>query len=147
MLYEIKNGFYKRCNHIHYLFIILISALILSISVNVGTSISANRRYRAQLERCAQLESIVREQEQDIRRTSEELRLQYSAIEQTNRELGDIIQSSNERISSSITTVQELRETMQNLENDYNSMRNRLIIINRDLSTNLYSEELEDEKY
>ena len=89
--------------------------LLFTTTFFLGTSISTNRRYRAELERSARLEQTVREQEQRIRRTSDEL--------------GDLIQSSNGRIESSIEGIQSLRETMQSLENDYNNMRNRLIDI------------------
>lgn len=101
---------------------ILAFLLLFTTAFFLGTSISANRRYRAELERSAQLEQTVREQEQRIRESSE-------CIRRTSTELGDLIQSSNGRIEASITGVQSLRETMQSLENDYNSMRNRLIDI------------------
>lgn len=107
-----------------YIIVICVLALLLffSTAFYVGTSISTNRRYRAELERSAQLEQTVREQEQTIRESSE-------CIRRTSDELGDIIQSSNGRIEASIEGVQGLREAMQYLENDYNSMRNRLIDI------------------
>lgn len=107
-----------------YIIIICVLAFLLlfSTAFYVGTSISANRRYRAELERSAQLEQTIREQEQTIRESSE-------CIRRTSTELGDIIQSSNGRIEASIEGVQGLREAMQYLENDYNSMRNRLIDI------------------
>lgn len=107
-----------------YIIIICVLAFLLlfSTAFYVGTSISTNRRYRAELERSVQLEQTVREQEQRIRESSE-------CIRRTSTELGDIIQSSNGRIEASITGVQSLRETMQSLENDYNSMRNRLLDI------------------
>ena len=101
---------------------VLAFLLLFTTAFFLGTSISANRRYRAELERSAQLEQTVREQEQRIRESSE-------CIRRTSTELGDIIQSSNGRIEASITGVQSLRETMQSLENDYNNMRNRLIDI------------------
>ena len=102
--------------------IILSICLFFSTAFFLGTSISANRRYRAELERSAQLEQTVREQEQTIRESSE-------CIRRTSDELGDLIQSSNGRIESSIEGVQSLREAMQYLENDYNNMRNRLLDI------------------
>lgn len=107
-----------------YIIIICVLAFLLlfSTAFYVGTSISTNRRYRAELERSVQLEQTVREQEQRIRESSE-------CIRRTSTELGDIIQSSNGRIEASIEGVQSLRETMQSLENDYNSMRNRLLDI------------------
>ena len=101
---------------------ILAFLLLFTTAFFLGTSLSANRRYRAELERSAQLEQTVREQEQRIRESSE-------CIRRTSTELGDIIQSSNGRIEASITGVQNLRETMQSLENDYNNMRNRLLDI------------------
>ena len=101
---------------------ILAFLLLFTTAFFLGTSLSANRRYRAELERSAQLEQTVREQEQRIRESSE-------CIRRTSTELGDIIQSSNGRIEASITGVQSLRETMQSLENDYNNMRNRLLDI------------------
>ena len=101
---------------------VLAFLLLFTTAFFLGTSISANRRYRAELERSAQLEQTVREQEQTIRESSE-------CIRRTSTELGDLIQSSNGRIESSIEGVQGLREAMQYLENDYNSMRNRLIDI------------------
>ena len=106
-------------NEKNYKYIIIICilsiCLFFSTAFFLGTSISANRRYRAELERSAKLEQRIREQEQRIRRTS--------------NELGDLIQSSNGRIESSIEGIQSLREAMHYLENDYNSMRNRLIDI------------------
>ena len=101
---------------------ILAFLLLFTTAFFLGTSISANRRYRAELERSAQLEQTVREQEQTIRESSE-------CIRRTSDELGDLIQSSNGRIESSIEGIQSLREAMHYLENDYNSMRNRLIDI------------------
>lgn len=101
---------------------VLAFLLLFTTAFFLGTSISANRRYRAELERSARLEQTVREQEQTIRESSE-------CIRRTSDELGDIIQSSNGRIESSIEGVQSLREAMQYLENDYNSMRNRLLDI------------------
>ena len=101
---------------------VLAFLLLFTTAFFLGTSLSANRRYRAELERSAQLEQTVREQEQRIRESSE-------CIRRTSTELGDIIQSSNGRIEASITGVQSLRETMQSLENDYNNMRNRLLDI------------------
>ena len=106
-----------------YIIIVIISILLFfSTAFFLGTSISANRRYRAELERNTQLESAIREQESRIRESSE-------CIRRTRDELGDIIQSSSRRIESSITGIQELRETMQSLENDYNNMRNKLLDI------------------
>ena len=106
-----------------YIIIVIISILLFfSTAFFLGTSISANKRYRAELERNTQLESAIREQESRIRESSE-------CIRRTRDELGDIIQSSNRRIESSITGIQELRETMQSLENDYNNMRNKLLDI------------------
>ena len=101
---------------------ILAFLLFFTTAFFLGTSISANRRYRAELERSAQLEQTIREQEQTIRKSSE-------CIRRTSTELGDLIQSSNGRIEASIEGVQSLREAMQYLENDYNSMRNRLLDI------------------
>ena len=101
---------------------VLAFLLLFTTAFFLGTSISTNRRYRAELERSAKLEQTVREQEQRIRESSE-------CIRRTSTELGDIIQSSNGRIEASIEGVQSLREAMQYLENDYNSMRNRLIDI------------------
>ena len=106
-----------------YIIVVIISILLFfSTAFFLGNSISANRRYRAELERNARLEQTVREQESRIRESSE-------CIRRTRDELGDIIQSSNGRIESSITGIQELRETMQSLENDYNNMRNKLLDI------------------
>ena len=107
-----------------YIIIISILAFLLLFTTAffLGTSISTNRRYRAELERSARLEQTVREQEQRIRESSE-------CIRRTSTELGDLIQSSNGRVEASITGVQSLRETMQSLENDYNNMRNRLLDI------------------
>lgn len=106
-----------------YIIIVIISILLFfSTTFFLGTSLSANRRYRTELERNARLEQTVREQESAIRESSE-------CIRRTRDELGDIIQSSNGRIESSITGIQELRETMQSLENDYNNMRNKLLDI------------------
>lgn len=101
---------------------ILAFLLFFTTAFFLGTSISANRRYRAELERSAQLEQTVREQEQTIRESSE-------CIRRTSDELGDLIQSSNGRIEASIEGVQSLREAMQYLENDYNNMRNKLLDI------------------
>ena len=106
-----------------YIIVVIISILLFfSTAFFLGTSLSANRRYRAELERSARLESTIREQESRIRESSE-------CIRRTRDELGDIIQSSNRRIENSITGIQELRETMQSLENDYNNMRNKLLDI------------------
>ena len=106
-----------------YIIVIIISILLFfSTAFFLGTSLSANRRYRAELERNAQLESTIREQEQAIRESSE-------CIRRTSTELGELIQSSNGRIESSITGIADLRETMQSLENDYNNMRNKLLDI------------------
>lgn len=113
----------KNEKNYKYIIIVIISILLFfSTAFFLGTSISANRRYRTELERNTQLESAIREQESRIRESSE-------CIRRTRDELGDIIQSSNRRIESSITGIQELRETMQSLENDYNNMRNKLLDI------------------
>ena len=113
----------KNEKNYKYIIIVIISILLFfSTAFFLGTSISANRRYRAELERNTQLESAIREQESRIRESSE-------CIRRTRDELGDLIQSSNGRIESSITGIQELRETMQSLENDYNNMRNKLLDI------------------
>ena len=106
-----------------YIIVVIISILLFfSTAFFLGTSLSANRRYRAELERNTRLEQSIREQESAIRESSE-------CIRRTRDELGDIIQSSNRRIENSITGIQELRETMQSLENDYNNMRNKLLDI------------------
>ena len=106
-----------------YIIVIIISILLFfSTAFFLGTSLFSNRRYRAELERNAQLESTIREQEQAIRESSE-------CIRRTSTELGELIQSSNGRIESSITGIADLRETMQSLENDYNNMRNKLLDI------------------
>ena len=106
-----------------YIIIVIISILLFfSTAFFLGTSLSANRRYRTELERNARLEQTVREQEQAIRESSE-------CIRRTSTELGELIQSSNGRIESSITGIADLRETMQSLENDYNNMRNKLLDI------------------
>ena len=110
-------------NYKYIIIVIIISiCLFFSTAIFLGTSLSANRRYRTELERSARLESTIREQESAIRESSE-------CIRRTRDELGDIIQSSSRRIESSITGIQELRETMQSLENDYNNMRNKLLDI------------------
>ena len=106
-----------------YIIIVIISILLFfSTAFFLGNSISANRRYRTELERNTRLEQTVREQEQAIRESSE-------CIRRTSTELGELIQSSNGRIESSITGIADLRETMQSLENDYNNMRNKLLDI------------------
>lgn len=106
-----------------YIIVVIISILLFfSTAFFLGTSLSANRRYRIELERNARLEQAVSEQESRIRESSE-------CIRRTRDELGDLIQSSNGRIESSIEGVQNLRETMQSLENDYNNMRNKLLDI------------------
>lgn len=106
-----------------YIIVVIISILLFfSTAFFLGNSLSANRRYRTELERNARLEQAVSEQESRIRESSE-------CIRRTRDELGDLIQSSNGRIESSITGIQELRETMQSLENDYNNMRNKLLDI------------------
>ena len=111
-----------------YIIVIIISILLFfSTAFFLGTSISTNRRYRTELERNAQLESTIREQEQAIRESSE-------CIRRTSTELGELIQSSNGRIESSITGIADLRETMQSLENDYNNMRNKLLDIYGDIN-------------
>ena len=113
----------KNEKNYKYIIVIIISILLFfSTAFFLGTSLSANRRYRAELERNAQLESTIREQEQAIRESSE-------CIRRTSTELGELIQSSNGRIESSITGIADLRETMQSLENDYNNMRNKLLDI------------------
>ena len=113
----------KNEKNYKYIIVVIISILLFfSTAIFLGTSLSANRRYRTELERNARLESAVIEQESRIRESSE-------CIRRTRDELGDIIQSSSRRIESSITGIQELRETMQSLENDYNNMRNKLLDI------------------
>ena len=113
----------KNEKNYKYIIVIIISILLFfSTAFFLGTSLSANRRYRAELERNAQLESTIREQEQAIRESSE-------CIRRASTELGELIQSSNGRIESSITGIADLRETMQSLENDYNNMRNKLLDI------------------
>ena len=113
----------KNEKNYKYIIVVIISILLFfSTAIFLGTSLSANRRYRAELERNARLESTIREQESRIRESSE-------CIRRTRDELGDIIQSSNRRIESSIEGVQSLRETMQSLENDYNNMRDKLLDI------------------
>src|SRR5574344_723737 len=70
-----------------YIIVVIISILLFfSTAFFLGTSLSANRRYRTELERNARLESTIREQESAIRESSECIRL-------TRDELGDIIQS------------------------------------------------------
>ena len=143
MVYENKNGFYKPTHRYTIIICSLVAAIMLLGTVLVGNCVSSTRRYRAELERCAELEQTVREQEQAIRDTSEQLRLQSTVIRQTNTELGELIQSSEQRISEGITTVKDLRKTMQFLENEYNDMRSRLVDINNDLSdTILYEEKI-----
>ena len=106
-----------------YIIVVIISILLFfSTAFFLGNSISANRRYRTELERNTRLESTIREQESRIRESSE-------CIRRTSTELGELIQSSNGRIESSITGIADLRETMQSLENDYNNMRNKLLDI------------------
>lgn len=126
MIYETKDGFYKKTYKYHIVIGILVSVIVLLGVVLMGTSISATRQHRIELERSTQLEQTVRSQEQRIRESSEQLRVQSECIRRTSSELGDIIQSSNGRIEASITSVQELRKTMQALEVDYNDMRNRI---------------------
>lgn len=135
MLYETKKGFYKKANWPYVVIGILSAVIVLLGVIFVGTSISTTRQYRAELERSAQLEQTVRNQEQRIRESSEQLRVQSECIRRTSSELGDIIQSSNGRIEASITSVQELRKTMQALEVNYNDMRNRLSNLHDDLSS------------
>lgn len=118
----------KNCKYI-IVIVILSVCLFFSTAFFLGTSISTNRRYRTELERSTRLEQTVREQESRIRESSE-------CIRRTRDELGDIIQSSNGRIENSITGIQELRKTMQYLENDYNNMRDRLSNILDDLDNN-----------
>lgn len=84
------------------------------------SSISATRRYRAESRRAKELELTVREQEQRIKSTS--------------TELGELIQSSNERVKSAFEGTRDLRKTMQFLENDYNSMLVKLSSINDNLN-------------
>lgn len=142
MVYENKNGFYKPTHRYTTIICSLVAAIMLLGTILLGNSISSTRRYRAELERCAELEQTVREQEQAIRESSEQLRLQSTILRQTNTELGELIQSSEQRISEGLTTVKDLRKTMQFLENEYNDMRSRLIDINNDLSDSIsYTEE------
>ena len=143
MLYETKKGFYKKANWPYVVIGILSAVIVLLGVIFVGTSISTTRQYRAELERSAQLEQTVRNQEQRIRESSEQLRVQSECIRRTSSELGDIIQSSNGRIEASITSVQELRKTMQALEVNYNDMRNRLCDLHDDLSNFDNTEETE----
>ena len=86
----------------------------------MGSSISAARRYRAESRRLKELELTVREQEQRIKSTS--------------TELGELIQSSDERIKSALTGTKDLRKTMQFLENEYNSVLVELNSINNNLN-------------
>ena len=137
MVYENKNGFYKPTHRYTIIICSLVAAIMLLGTILVGNCVSSTRRYRAELERCAELEQTVREQEQAIRDTSEQLRLQSTTLRRTNTELGELIQSSEQRISEGITTVKDLRKTMQFLENEYNNMRSRLVDINNDLSDNI----------
>ena len=143
MLYDTKNGFYKKANWPYVVIGILSAVIILLGVILVGTSISTARQHRVELERSAQLEQTVRNQEQRIRESSEQLRVQSECIRRTSSELGDIIQSSNGRIEASITSVQELRKTMQALEVNYNDMRNRLSNLHDDLSNFDNTEEIE----
>lgn len=143
MIYETKNGFYQKTYKYHITIGILVSIIVLLGVILVGTSISATRQHRIELERSAQLEQTVRNQEQRIRESSEQLRVQSECIRRTSSELGDIIQSSNGRIEASITSVQELRKTMQALEVNYNDMRNRLSNLHDDLSNFDNTEEIE----
>lgn len=85
------------------------------------SSISATRRYRAESRRLKELELTVREQEQRIKSTS--------------TELGELIQSSDERIKSALEGTKDLRKTMQFLENEYNSMFIQLNSINYNLNS------------
>lgn len=143
MLYEAQSGFYKKANWPYVVIGILSAVIVLLGVILVGTSISATRQHRIELERSAQLEQTVRNQEQRIRESSEQLRVQSECIRRTSSELGDIIQSSNGRIEASITSVQELRKTMQALEVNYNDMRNRLSNLHDDLSNFDNTEEIE----
>ena len=117
-----QNGYFYEKNYKYIIIVIISILLFFSTAIFLGNSLSANRRYRTELERNTRLEQTVREQESAIRESSE-------CIRRTSDELGDIIQSSNGRIESSIEGVQSLREAMQYLENDYNNMRNRLLDI------------------
>lgn len=81
----------------------------------LGYGICSTRKYRAQLEECARLEQQIRTQSELIRRTS--------------ADLGELIQSTDRELSEGITTVGELRKTMQILENNYNNMHERLVDI------------------
>ena len=143
MLYEAQKGFYKKANWPYVVIGILSAVIVLLGVILVGTSISAARQHRIELERSAQLEQTVRNQEQRIRESSEQLRVQSECIRRTSSELGDIIQSSNGRIEASITSVQELRKTMQALEVNYNDMWNRLSNLHDDLSNFDSTEEIE----
>ncbi len=143
MIYETKNGFYKKANWPYITIGILVSIIVLLGVILVETSVSSTRQYRAELERSTQLEQTVRDQEQRIRESSEQLRVQSECIRRASSELGDIIQSSNGRIEASITSVQELRKTMQALEVNYNDMRNRLSDLHDDLSNFDNTEEIE----
>lgn len=141
-LYEAEGGFYKKTYKWHIAIVALIAAVVLFGSLYVGTSISSTRRYRAELERCAELERTVRQQEQAIRDSSEQLRLQSATIRQSSTELGELIRSSEQRISEGLATVRDLRETMQFLEDEYNNMRYRLVDINSSLDNCiLYTED------
>lgn len=81
----------------------------------LGYGICSTRKYRAQLEECARLEQQIRTQSELIRRTS--------------ADLGELIQSTDRELSEGITTVSELRKTMQILENNYDNMYKRLVDI------------------
>ena len=143
-MYETKDGkFYQKTHKYTIIICALVAVIVLLGVILVGTSISATRQHRAELERNAQLEQTVRDQEQRIRESSKQIRVQSECIRRTSSELGDIIQSSNGRIEASITSVQELRKTMQALEINYNSMRNRLSDLHDDLSNFDYPEGIE----
>jgi hypothetical protein len=120
MIYESKNGFYHKTYKYYIIIGILLFTNIFSGAFYLGSSISAARRYRAESRRLKELELTVREQEQRIKSTS--------------TELGELIQSSDERIKSALTGTKDLRKTMQFLENEYNSMLVELSSINNNLN-------------
>ena len=108
MLYEIKNGFYKKCNYIHCLFIVLITALILSISVNIFGAIQSNKTRRyidTAREQLARAEDTNRE----LTATIDRCRFIVTELtESTNRNIDDIIEC--------IELLEEIRTQVGSLE-------------------------------
>ena len=106
--YKVQDGFYKKCNYIHCLFIVLITALILSVSVNIFGAIQSNktRRYI----------DTAREQLATAEETNRELRTTIDGCRFIVGELATTTDRNIEDIRGCISLIEEIRIEVGSLE-------------------------------